>query len=248
MKTILTSLLFFMSAQTILGQQFRLSLANGLLQQQENLISSAVYQGYKFGILANYDRPLPNNRTLVLSGTMSASISSWNQFNNELFQLDGSGHIAYLLPVKSFWQVGPTAKARYQKNLYSLDYGHPFWFTQYSLGVFNRLSYPITKKNRIAANFAIPLIGLYTSTPDEPLYDLKQEYTQTFHHNNLQVATLANFRALDLQISISHELSKKKTVELGYAFNSFRYQNNKVLKSITNSFIIGLQFNFPNEK
>ncbi len=248
MRISLTLLLFVFTTKASCGQKLGFSMTNGILQHQEKLISSAVYQGYQFGILVDYEKSLNTNRSLLVTGNLRAAISSWNQFNNELFQLDGGLQLAYLKQMNTYWQVGPTLKARYQKNLYSLDYGHPFWFTQYSVGVFNKFLYPINKKNKMAASFSLPILGLLGSTPDEPLYNLKKEYSRAYYHNDLKLASLSNFRALDVQLSWNHELSNRKLIKAGYNFNSFRFQNNKLLKNLTHSFLLGIQFNVSNEK
>ncbi|OJJ19934.1 hypothetical protein BKI52_15770 [marine bacterium AO1-C] len=229
---------------TIQAQELRFALLNAYAQHQEKLIHPVVYKGYEFGLDLAYHHTFANKSILFANITATGIINARNKFNNEMLQIGLNTEVGYLLSAKHFWQTGPAIQARYEYDLYSLNYEYPFWFTQYSLNWSNRLQYSFSKTLQMQGTISIPIVGLFSRPQEVVLYTFKEDYNKPYFHQNLALATLNSFQAFNGQITFSKKITSKTDVQLGYRWAWFRYQNPLPIHSLKHFILAGLKINF----
>lgn len=248
MKIRLSLILLLLIPFAAVSQKVSIAIGSGLLQHRQQSINSSVYSGNQFNIFASYSSKEKKQRRFIINGNATASMSAWNKTNNELFQLAGNLEAAYLKKINSFFCIGPTAKSRYQLNRYSLDYGHPFWFTQYSLGVYNEFLYPLKNKIQLNASLSIPLIGFFSSTPEQSLYTFKNDYTKAYYNSNLKLNSLNKFQAATFTCGVTKPLRKKISLSINYVFDWFNYTQISPISNLNHQLRVGIQMNYNDKK
>lgn len=238
-----SAILLFFYFSNANSQELDVLLINGLYQHQEKLIHPITYKGYKLGLEINYTHHKTNNKLFFSKINISGVIKGENELQNDMSQLNLNLEFGFLFKTNSpYWKTGLSLQAMYDYSLYSLNYEYPFWFTQYTLNYSNSVQIPINKNLLFRGKISLPLLGVFSRTENEVLYEFKKDYTKAYFHQNLTFDTLNNFQSVLGDITIYKRTTDKTSLGLGYLFHFFRYNIPKPITGLNNSMILNFKF------
>jgi hypothetical protein len=220
------------------GQHISFSVNNGVAQHKEKLIHPLTYSGYNIGIGATFTKKTKKNNLYFINFWTNGIVTAKNRNTNDMSRLELSLTAGKLFPTPyTNWKTGFGLQARYDYSLYSLNYGYPFWFTQYTVNWMNQFDYEINEKINLSAKLSIPLAGMFSRTKQEVTYPLKKDYTKAYFHRDLSLNSFNAFKAILVNTTISKKF-KKAQWGIGYQFIYYAYEQPVQLQSLANNITI----------
>jgi len=226
------------------AQDWNVQLTSGIIQHKEELIQPLSYAGHKLGIGIHHDRILRRGDILSADVLVGGTLLARNSRGNTLDQLTVNLVVNYLKTISNGkWHMGVGLQAYYDYSLYSLNYEYPFWFTQYSLNWSHKVNIGLPWNGKVVAQVSLPLVGVYSRTERDVLYETKEDYEKAYFHQNLTLRSLGTFQSLTGSFIYSFTADGSSRVNIGYRAQYYRYTSPKPISSVYHSIIFILRLN-----